>query len=73
MKAGIEPNATIGQLVKMGMPIGCGTTNTSDTHKRHTCNQLLANLMPTRTHGIDNVCFFKSEGERSDMIMSVAA
>ena len=53
IKAGIEPNTTIGQLVKTRTPIGCGTTNVSDT-KRHTHNRLLANLMPTRTHGIEN-------------------
>ena len=35
IRAGIEPNATIGQLVKMRMPTGCGTTNTSDTKKAH--------------------------------------
>ena len=73
IKVGIEPNATIGQLVKKCMPIGCGTTNISDT-KRHTHNRLLANLMPTRTHRIENKIIIKnSEGERSDTIMSVAA
>ena len=61
IRAGIEPNTTIGQLVKMWMPIGCGTTNISDT-KRHTHNWLLANLMPTRTHGIENKHFFSFWG-----------
>ena len=53
IRAGIEPNATIGQLVKMRMPIGCGATNISDT-KRHRHNRLLVNLMPTWMHGIEN-------------------
>ena len=46
---------------------------TSQTQKRHMRNLLLANLMPTRTHGIKKIknCF--SEGEGSDMNMSVAA
>ena len=57
IRAGIEPNTTIGQLVKTWMPIGCGTTNISDT-KRHTHNRLPANLMPTWTHGIENKQFF---------------
>ena len=33
IRAGTEPNATIGQLVKTRTPIGCGTTNISDTQK----------------------------------------
>ena len=71
IRAGIEPNTMIGQLVKTWTPIGCGTTNISDT-KRHTHNWLLVNLMPTRTHGIENnFCF--SEGQHSDMTMSVTA
>ena len=56
IKVVIEPNATIGQLVKTRMLTGCGTTNISNT-KRHTLNWLLANLMPTRTHGIENKQF----------------
>ena len=32
---GIEPNAMIGQLVKTRTPIGCGTTDISDTKKAH--------------------------------------
>ena len=35
IRAGTEPNATIGQLVKTRMPIGCGTTDISDTKKAH--------------------------------------
>ena len=56
IRAGIEPNTTIGQLVKTRMSVGCGATNISDT-KRHTHNQLLVNLMPTQTHGIENKQF----------------
>ena len=56
IRAGIEPNATIGQLVKTRTPIGCGTTNISHT-KRHTHNRLVANLMPTWTHVIENKQF----------------
>ena len=36
IRAGTEPNATTGQLVKTRTPIGCGTTNISDTKKAHT-------------------------------------
>ena len=54
---GVELNATIGQLVKMRTPIGCGATN----------------MMPTRTHGIEKEKKSFSEGEHSDMTMSVAA
>ena len=36
IRAGTEPNATTGQLVKTQTPIGCGTTNISDTKKAHT-------------------------------------
>ena len=56
IRAGIEPNAMIGQLVKTQTPTGCGATNISDT-KRHTHDRLLANLMPTRMHG-ENKLFF---------------
>ena len=35
IRAGIAPNAMIGQLVKTRTPIGCGTTNISDTKKAH--------------------------------------
>ena len=38
IRAGVEPNTTIGQLVKTWTPIGCGATN----------------MMPTRMHGIEN-------------------
>ena len=34
-RAGTEPNTTIGQLVKTRMPVGCGTTDISDTKKAH--------------------------------------
>ena len=44
----------------------------SQTQKRHTRNQLLANLMPTCMHGIENNKIIKFWGERIDMIMSVA-
>ena len=56
IRAGIEPNAMIGQLVKTRTLIGCGATNISDT-KRHMHNRLLANLMPTQTHGNENKQF----------------
>ena len=61
IKAGIQPNPTIGPMVKTRMPIGCGTTNISDT-KKHMRNRLLANLMPTRTHGIKNKQFLFFRG-----------
>ena len=56
IRAGIEPNATIGQLVKTQMPIGCGTTNTSDTKKAHT--QLVAGESDAHMHAWDRKIFF---------------
>ena len=57
IRAGNKLNATIGQLVKTRMPIGCGATNISDT-KRHTRNRLLVNLMSTQMHGIEKKNLF---------------
>ena len=45
IRVGIEPNATIGQLV------GCGTTNISDTKKAHV--QLVASEFDAHTHAWD--------------------
>ena len=51
----IEPNAMIGQLVKTWLLIGCGITHLRETRKGHTCNQLLAHLMPKCMHRIENL------------------
>ena len=48
IRAGTEPNATIGQLVKTWTPTGCGTTNISDTKKAHT--QLVAGKFDAYMH-----------------------
>ena len=51
IRVGIELNATIGQLVKTWMPIGCGTTNISDTKKAHA--QPVAGEFDAHTHTWD--------------------
>ena len=62
----------IGQLVKMRMLIGCGTTDISDTKKAHA--QPVAGEFDAHMHAWDREKKSKkSEGECSDMIMSVAA
>ena len=48
---GIEPNATIGQLATTRTPIGCGTTNISDTKKAHV--QPVAGEFDAHTHAWD--------------------
>ena len=47
-RAGTEPNTTTGQLVKTRMPIGCGTTDISDTKKAHA--QLVAGKFDAHMH-----------------------
>ena len=56
IRAGTEPNATIGQLVKTWMPIGCGTTHTTDTKKAHA--QPVAGAFDTYMHARDQNKFF---------------
>ena len=69
---GVEPNATIGQLVKMRMPIGCGTTNISKQKGTRTTGYWRI-WCPHKRMGLkkNKKCF--SEGEHRDMTMSVAA
>ena len=73
MRVGIELNATIGQLVKTWMPIGCGTTNISDKKGTRTtgCWQIWCPHERIRTKM--NICCCFSEGEHSDIIMNIAA
>jgi len=70
---GIEPNAMIGQLVKTRTPIGCGTTDISDTKKAHA--QPVAGEFDAHMHAWDRKekKIQKILRECSDMILSVAA